>query len=272
MAKIISTETGDILREQIGEHVIRYAEMETFLPGRKAAPFVDAYLILGETAAVLVDCLEHTESLPEMIAQETSLPLSVVLTHGHPDHAGRNVRGFLARGIPVFLAPEDLPILRRETDINKEKIRPLRDGDQFPTGGGSLVCLACPGHTPGSMAVLDPMDGSAFTGDAVGAGMVWYHLAESLPLAACRESERRLKEKLEETGITKLYPGHLHQAGGPLPVSYLSDLDSCIQGILAEKDHGPVRRMRLWGERLPFCESSFGRVRQLWYHPSHLTE
>lgn len=45
--------------------------------------------------------------------------------------------------------------------------RPVTDGDRIDVGGRELAVLHLPGHTPGSLAVFDPADGTLFSGDVV---------------------------------------------------------------------------------------------------------
>lgn len=45
--------------------------------------------------------------------------------------------------------------------------RSVRDGDVVDPGGRPLTVLHLPGHTPGSIALFDPGDGSLFSGDVV---------------------------------------------------------------------------------------------------------
>lgn len=56
---------------------------------------VDSYLILGNSRAVLIDTLQETETLYQTVRELTDLPLMVLLTHGHPDHAGRSFSDFV---------------------------------------------------------------------------------------------------------------------------------------------------------------------------------
>jgi glyoxylase-like metal-dependent hydrolase (beta-lactamase superfamily II) len=45
--------------------------------------------------------------------------------------------------------------------------RPLLDGDVVDPGGRPLTVLHLPGHSPGSIALFDPADGTLFSGDVV---------------------------------------------------------------------------------------------------------
>lgn len=267
MEQILQAAGGSIRREEISDHLIRFSEMGTYLPGHPLSPMVDSWLYLGSERAVLIDCLQSVQCFLPIVRGETDLPLSVLLTHGHPDHAGRSTQEFLDAGIPVFLEPRDFGILER--GIDREKILPIREGQRFSLGGRTLTAWSCPGHTPGSMIFADTASGIAFTGDAIGSGTIWLFLPTSLPLGICRESFGKTRDRFAGEHIRTICPGHFAQAKRPLSQQYLEDLVACTDRVLARADGPlPVRHMRLWREKLAFCETSYGEVERYWFDPA----
>ena len=105
----------------------------------------------------------------------------VVLTHGHPDHAG-TVAELEAAGAEVCMHPADFERLQvgvRDAVRRPSRgrffasivrpptaIHPLEDGDVLPVLGGLRV-VHTPGHTPGSVCLYAPRDRLLFTGDAL---------------------------------------------------------------------------------------------------------
>jgi len=105
----------------------------------------------------------------------------VVVTHGHPDHAGTAAE-LEAGGAEVCIHPADFErlqvrfreALRRPTRGRlfasvvrpPARIHPLEDGDVLPVLGGLRV-VHTPGHTPGSICLYAPRDQIFFTGDAL---------------------------------------------------------------------------------------------------------
>jgi glyoxylase-like metal-dependent hydrolase (beta-lactamase superfamily II) len=82
----------------------------------------------------------------------------LIATHDHPDHVGSfNAVLTLAAEADVFAGDPDAPGIRSDRPIT-----PLFDGD---TVNGVQV-VATPGHTPGSISLLDP-DVGLFAGDAM---------------------------------------------------------------------------------------------------------
>ena len=105
----------------------------------------------------------------------------VVVTHGHPDHAGTAAE-LEAAGAEVCMHPADFERLQvgvRDAVRRPSRgrifasivrpptaIHPLEDGDVLPVLGGLRV-VHTPGHTPGSICLYAPRDRILFTGDAL---------------------------------------------------------------------------------------------------------
>lgn len=146
------------------------------------------FLVEGEKEAVLVDTGVGFAGLKETVDSLTSLPLSVILTHMHPDHAGG--AGAFEK---VYVHPKDLPMAEQMnlqgrmrfgsgaihgTRLTPEDFipapvdkafLPLSDGQVFDLGGISLEIIHVPGHTPGSCCVLFREERSVLFGDACNA-------------------------------------------------------------------------------------------------------
>jgi glyoxylase-like metal-dependent hydrolase (beta-lactamase superfamily II) len=147
----------------------------------------------------------------------------VIVTHGHPDHAG-SVAEIESPGVEVCMHPADFArlelrfreALRRPSrgrllaSVTRPptRIRPLRDGDVLPLLGGLRV-VHTPGHTPGSICLYAPRDRLLFTGDVlqrqrgrvVAASRIY-----SDDHAAARASIHRLAELDVATIVFSHYP------------------------------------------------------------------
>jgi glyoxylase-like metal-dependent hydrolase (beta-lactamase superfamily II) len=86
--------------------------------------------------------------------------------------------------------------------------RSLLDGDVVDPGGRPLTVLHLPGHTPGSIALFDPVDGSLFSGDVIYDGVLLDSIVGA-DVAQYRSSLLRLKS----LPIRVVRPGHGHSFG-----------------------------------------------------------
>ena len=172
---------------------------------------VNAYLVQGARGAVLVDTgfPGATDNILKKLSERGVDPEEIsliVLTHGHPDHAGsaaelrKRLRvpvaihaleaGWMRSGISEIPRPIRAfgrlikPLLRPEIpafepDILLEEVTSLKEY------GLEGEILHTPGHSPGSISLLLP--GGAIVGDLMAGGFVlenypnYPFLAESVP-------------------------------------------------------------------------------------------
>jgi hydroxyacylglutathione hydrolase len=214
------------------------------------------YLVVGKKHAMLVDTGMGIGDLAATVHGLTDLPVLVVNTHGHPDHAGGN-----SNFAHAWLHPADVPIMQRmctdefrRNDIkaflgethpdfqrfssalvpNKPyELLSLRQGQEFDLGGRQFEVVEVPGHTPGGIGLLCSKEKILFTGDSIVATPVWLYLKHSLPVSAYLQALERLAQR--EGEFTTLFPGH-----NPLPldVNHLHELIHCAQQIIQDPGVG----------------------------------
>jgi hydroxyacylglutathione hydrolase len=208
------------------------------------------YLVTGTCRAMLVDTGMGLGNLAALVRELTDLPLIVVNTHGHPDHAGGN-GGF----DETWLAPQDESLMRQMTtdqfrldDLKRAfskdeplyhhladslvparsyRLQALWPGQVIDLGGRRFEVLLVPGHTPGSVCLLNPDEKLLFTGDSIVATPVWMYLQHSTSLGIYLASLKRVRERQAEFEI--LLPGHQPT---PLDKNQLDNLISCAEEIL----------------------------------------
>jgi glyoxylase-like metal-dependent hydrolase (beta-lactamase superfamily II) len=146
----------------------------------------------------------------------------VVITHGHPDHAG-SARELAAIGATIMIHPADWSGLqRRWRDVARRPSRggvfaamtptptafdPIHDGDMLPMLGGLRV-IHTPGHTPGSVCLYGARDRILFVGDMLQRRFGRLSFASSLysdDYAAAKRAAKRLVELDVETLVFSHY-------------------------------------------------------------------
>ena len=181
------------------------------------------YLVLGSEKAALIDTGIGFADLKAEVEKLTSLPVLVLNTHGHPDHAGGN-----AQFDAVMIHPDDIataesmatkefriedaaPMLHGEHPELMEKLQPtftgswlpLTDRQEIDLGGRTLTVFFTPGHTKGSVMYYEAATGFLFAGDTVQPNV---NIVE--PVAATAED---LKDALTSIGtieISRIFCGH----------------------------------------------------------------
>lgn len=122
--------------------------------------FVRFFLLTGNSQALLIDSGMQVCKAKETAESITKLPLKIINSHGDRDHIGSNVQF------------ETICMHQDETGHYKEnggsgKIETVKDGDEINLGDRPLEIIHIPGHTPGSIAVLDKKAKLLFGGDTV---------------------------------------------------------------------------------------------------------
>ena len=207
------------------------------------------YLVAGKSRALLIDTGLGVARLADFVKSLTALPLTVVNTHGHPDHAGGNGqfrsvyapaadfdairavgkpdsrRQMLDRSTRAAPGAPDVLSAEEAARLPEAELVPVEDGRVFDLGGRKLEVIAQPGHTPGEIVLLDAANRLLFTGDNDNT-LVWLFLPNSRPLEVYLESLRKLKARDGE--FDTILPGH----GTALPKGFLAEQIACVESIL----------------------------------------
>ena len=140
------------------------------------------YLVIGEDRACVIDTMNGYNDLHAAVRKLTDKPLTVVNTHGHPDHicAVRYIQQLY--GIPAYLSPADremLPlfqmfgkIIKMDTDIAFTPTD-ATDGMEIRIGDTlRFKVIATPGHTPGGTCYYNEEGEILISGDTLFAGSI----------------------------------------------------------------------------------------------------
>lgn len=218
-------------------------------------------LVIGDERAAVIDSgLGAVKGLREYAESLTNKPLICIATHGHPDHAGGAAQFDIA-----YLSEEDAPELKwgltRErrlgdlvdfsnndpevlayaethcVDCSHAAFEPLENGQVFDLGGEKLEILEIPGHTKGSVAVINRERGYIFTGDAVSETLMVTGY-ERTCMEESYQALSRLVEIAEEMPHLTLYAAHYPE---PVPLQMAIDLRDACREILEGKTEADER-------------------------------
>lgn len=209
------------------------------------------YLVEGTKKAVLVDAGTGVGDLRAYISTLTKLPVTVVVTHGHIDHAIG-----AARFSEVYMSFLDKAVYKeRCTQKNRDmylssslqyteveesdyfSIHPpeffldLKDGSIFDLGGITLETIHCGGHTAGTMMILIPEERVLITGDACN-NFTMLQGGTCLGLSAYENNLKSAKERIKER-YDKVYLSHGNVTA---PVTLIDEVLAVIRDIKENRD------------------------------------
>jgi glyoxylase-like metal-dependent hydrolase (beta-lactamase superfamily II) len=193
-------------------------------PFQPLSPIV--YILLGKEIALIDTGFRTTPEkriFPylEQLGRSPSEISLIILTHGHGDHYEGIPAIKKASGAKVAIhkadawlieEDKDAPLFRSLSLQYPDCFRPLKgepypkadillkDGDTLEAGYGEFQVFGIPGHTEGSIALYDPKERLAFSGDQVSGEFIHFYLDPDTNIA----SDRRLLSLRIDT----LLPAH----------------------------------------------------------------
>ena len=251
--------------ENVGGNVYRITECMT--PGDHG---VNSFFAVGAEKALLFDSgFGVVDTLREELGKLTDKPVICVVGHGHPDHAGA-----AELFDEVYMNERDEPLLpvslsyeRRMGDVfgghgpggPKEidmelkayaeehivdpggknfKYKNVDAGDSFDIGGDVFKVFALPGHTQGSIALLNREKNYAFISDCIGRRTALVTLPPEMRvgITAYRDGLQSFKENINDE--TVFWYGHSRE---PQPHVFMDDTLLALDEILAGNTENDVR-------------------------------
>jgi hydroxyacylglutathione hydrolase len=251
MKAIIRGDSMEIVtRTPDGVHTIHELAPETYRLDEGG--IVNAYLIVGEEKALLIDTGVGIGNIAKVVHGITSLPLIVALTHRHADHdggisffdevfasqddmakpydklSGKSMRRFLLSG--GKLLNHSLFKYKLVNGGHKTKYSFIKEGSSFELGNRLIKVIATPGHTAGSLTFIDDKEKMMFMGDDVNPGL-WLQLKGCLPISMWLPGAKRLEE------LAKSYKPFYGHGNGETSYEEISQLVKLGEELLTYPKH-----------------------------------
>ena len=131
------------------------------------------FLFLGDDRALMIDSGMNTPNAKEIAESITDLPIELMNTHADTDHVSGN-KAF----DKFYMSLNESENLKRKGDDLIERIVPVKEGDIIDLGNRPLEIIDNPGHTKGSIAILDINNRVLIGGDAIQDGHIYMFGAE----------------------------------------------------------------------------------------------
>lgn len=220
---------------------------------------VSEFLFEGKKKVLLMDTGMDFFNLKKFVKSKTNKEIMVVNSHFHPDHSNGNHKWdkvFIGeKDVPTFTTNDvyfklvdDIstavyekypkakllkPIIRKalHTKKGRTKYIPLRDGEKIDLGDRTLVVKDFPGHTPGSITLLDQKQKMIYAGDACNMG-TWMFTNPGCSLHTYADTARDYYKDVKKSGYKKLYGSHV-----PFPnrISFIKDYANWVDRLTPEK-------------------------------------
>ena len=192
---------------------------------------VRLFLLAGTERALLIDSGMNLNHARDIAAGLTDLPISLLNTHADRDHIGSNEQ-FDA----FYMHPAEEPVYRRSGKPGT--VIPIREGDSLNLGDRELRFIHLPGHTPGSIAVLDVQNRVLISGDPIQEHGRIFMFGDHRNMNDYVASLERLEGFADQ--FDEIWPSHADIPVSPAVIPKLRDgaqavLDGAIQGKPAER-------------------------------------
>lgn len=187
--------------------------------------FVRCFVLTGEEAALLIDCGVELKNAKELVSKITDLPLSLILTHADGDHLSA-----IGEFEEFFMNPAEASNFYRNGHTGD--FIPVEDGDELDLGNRPLEIISLPGHTPGSIGILDVNNRILFAGDSIQDGEI-FMFGVQREIHAYVKSLQKLEDYKEL--YDEVYPSH---GSIPLAADFSDKLIATAEEIIAGKCSG----------------------------------
>ena len=192
---------------------------------------VRIFLAAGTKKALIIDTGVTGKDVRAMAAIHTMLPCELLFTHADRDHvAGKQDFG------SFYMHPSEA-FLYRNAQHGTGRIAPVFDGDVIDLGDRKLEVIHLPGHTPGSITLLDRDARCLIGGDPIQEDGEIYMFGPHRNFEAYIAGLERLMEREDFDWI---YPSHAKEK---VSRDVIPELIRGAKAILAGELDGEQREM-----------------------------
>ena len=187
---------------------------------------VRSFLFEGTDRAMLVDTGFGGLPLRAMTAELTALPVFLVNTHTDKDHTGRN-----GEFGPVYMHPAEMEHYQNSLPegCRMEDARPLWEGEVIDLGHWRFEVILTPGHTPGSIMLLERRKRMLISGDTIQDDLIFmFGAGRSMP--AFQSSLKRMMAMAD--AFDTIWPSH---GGYPLTPDIIPNILQGTQDLMNGK-------------------------------------
>ena len=187
---------------------------------------VRLFLLEGSKKALLIDSGMNLNNARDIAGELTALPISLLNTHADRDHIGSN-----EQFESFYMHPAEEALYRHSGKGGS--ILPVNEGDILDLGERKLRIIHLPGHTPGSIAVMDTQNRVLISGDPIQAHGHIFMFGTHRSMSDYISSLERLKEF--ENEFDEIWPSH-----GDIPVSkeLIDELRAGAENVLGGRVKG----------------------------------
>jgi glyoxylase-like metal-dependent hydrolase (beta-lactamase superfamily II) len=205
--------------------------------------FVRFFLLAGKNEALLIDTGMNVGKALESAKSLTPLPVRLINTHADPDHIGGN-KDFSE----VMMHPyEKENYVQHGAGGGNTKIITVADGQIIDLGERPLQLVWIPGHTPGSIGILDINRKYFFSGDTVQQGSEIFMFGPQRNLADFVASLEKLQKMSDKFDLIFACHGALSVKPAVIP-----ELIAGAKKVLAGEIKGEPREM--FGTKIQACD------------------
>lgn len=180
------------------------------------------FLLTGSDSALLIDSGMNVKNVKAIAENLTDKPIKLINTHADPDHIGANCEfsSFMMNTLEL----DNFNIYQKCTS----QVIPVNDHEIINIGKRSLEVIFIPGHTPGSIALLDIERRVLFSGDTIQDGNIFLFgpMRDINTYLQSLERLNTLKDRFDY-----IYPSHAN------PVLEPNIIEKLIEGTKAVIDN-----------------------------------